>query len=107
MLERCGFLAMNARGRQEPLVIFAPLLIEADMIYLVDRVWLVSCTREQHLERLMRRNGMDRHTAELWISIQMPLKYKRMYADDVLVNSVNSTEGLADDIKRRWDVFIS
>ena len=106
VIARCELLASDARSRNEPLVICAPLLIEADMLYLVDRVWLVSCTREQQLERLMRRNGMDRHTAELWISIQMPLEDKHKFADDVIDNSGTSSEALVDEITKRWNTFV-
>ena len=107
VLHTCGRLADDARERHEPLVICAPLLIEANMLYLVDRVWLVSCTREQQAERLMARNGIDRETAEEWISIQMPLADKHKYADDVIDNNVNGIEGLADEISRRWETFLS
>ncbi len=102
----CQRLADDARSRSEPLVICAPLLIEADMLYLVDRVWLISCTREQQIERLMARNEIDRETAESWLEIQMPLADKQKYADDVLNNSVNGIEGLADEISRRWNAFV-
>lgn len=106
VLETCGRLADDARSRDEPLVICAPLLIEADMLYLVDRVWVVSCTREQQVERLMQRNSIDRSLAEKWIDIQMPLADKHKFADDVLDNTVNGIEGLADEINRRWNEFI-
>lgn len=106
VLERCEVLARDARSRNEPLVICAPLLIEADMLYLVDRVWVVNCTREQQTERLMTRNGIDRQVAEQWLSIQMPLSDKHKFADNVLDNSVNGSEGLADEINHRWQEFI-
>ncbi|MEZ5338701.1 MAG: dephospho-CoA kinase [bacterium] len=106
VIAACRRLAEDARSRSEPLVICAPLLIEADMLYLVDRVWLVRCRREQQIERLMQRNGIERSQAELWLSIQLPLEEKHKYADDVIDNSVNGTEGLADEISRRWTAFI-
>ena len=105
VMARCEMLAADAKSRNEVLVIAAPLLIEANMLYLVDRVWLISCTREQQLERLMKRNGIGRQTAEDWISIQMPLEDKHKFADDVIYNNVTGTEGFADEIKRRWDAI--
>jgi dephospho-CoA kinase len=106
VLQRCETMVIDARSRNEPLVICAPLLIEVDMLYLVDRVWLVSCTREQQIERLMRRSGIDREAAEQWLSIQMPLADKHKYADNVLDNSANGIEGLTDEINQRWQEII-
>ncbi|MCB1187027.1 dephospho-CoA kinase [bacterium] len=106
VIETCTRISEDSKSRNEPLAICAPLLIEADMLYLVDRTWLVSCTREQQVERLMQRNGISRELAEQWISIQMPLEEKQKYADDVLDNSVDGIEGLADEISRRWNEII-
>jgi len=61
-------------------VVEAALLIEARYHESLDRLVLVSCSREQQLERLTNPafgRGMSRQQAEQRIAAQMPLEQKR------------------------------
>jgi len=61
-------------------VVEAALLIEAGYHQKLDRLILVSCTREQQLERLTNAGfgrAMSREQAEQRIAAQMPLEEKR------------------------------
>lgn len=81
-----------AEVTERPLVIVAPLLIEAAMAGDVDRLWVVSCSAENQLKRLCSRSGIDPVQAKQWIAAQMPLKEKEKYADTVINNDGTSEE---------------
>ena len=64
-------------------VVEAALLIESGYHKTLDRIILVSCTREQQLERLTDPSsgrGMAREQAEQRIAAQMPVEEKRKQA---------------------------
>ncbi len=66
-------------------VIEAALLIESGYNRRLDRLVLVTCTREQQLERLTNPafgRAMSREQAEKRIAAQMPLEEKRKLAHD-------------------------
>jgi dephospho-CoA kinase len=64
-------------------VVEAALLIESGYHTTLDRIVLVTCTREQQLERLTNPTvgrGMSREQAEQRIAAQMPVEEKRRQA---------------------------
>lgn len=69
-----------------------PLLFEADMQDLVTEIWVVTCTVEQQLVRLMCRNHLTETEAQQRIASQMPLAQKIALADVVIDNSKTDTE---------------
>jgi dephospho-CoA kinase len=83
------------------LVMVIPLLFEARMTSLVSEVWVVSCTPEQQLTRLMRRNGLTQPEAQARIDSQMPLAQKCAQADVVLEN-----QGSLEDLYSQVDQAI-
>lgn len=69
-----------------PCVIVIPLLIEENLFYLVDEVWLVWCRKDQQIERLMRRDNLAIEEANLRLNAQIPLDEKLKYAKVVISN---------------------
>jgi len=81
------FLEEIAVSSAETLVLVVPLLFEAGMTHLVTEIWVVSCSEQQQLERLMRRNNLTLEQAQARIISQMPITEKIASADVVLDNS--------------------
>jgi dephospho-CoA kinase len=81
------FLEEIAVSSAETLVLVVPLLFEAGMTHLVTEIWVVSCSEQQQLERLMRRNNLTLEQAQARIISQMPITEKIACADVVLDNS--------------------
>ena len=71
----------------------APLLVEAGVTDRVDEVWVVYVDRETQLERIMRRDFLNRKDAEKRLAAQMPMDEKRGYGRVVIDNS-GDLEGL-------------
>jgi dephospho-CoA kinase len=68
-------------------VIDAIKLFEAGLASDCDEVWVVDCTREQQVARLMQRNGLTREQALTRIDAQPPQSEKLARADRVIDNS--------------------
>jgi dephospho-CoA kinase len=64
-----------------------PLLYEAQMEDMFQEVLVVAASREVQLERLMQRDGLSGEEAELRIDAQMPLEWKKEWADVIIDNS--------------------
>ena len=90
MAEECIALAA-AEGHQR-LIYMAPLLIEAGAADRVDEIWVVTVRPEIQLERLMRRDAINREQAQLIIDSQMPLSEKESYGSVVIDNSGTEAE---------------
>ena len=76
-----------ARSHFHPVVLVIPLLFEAGMTDLVTEIWVVCCSRQQQLERLMQRDLLTEEAAQTRINSQFPIAEKVARADVVLDNS--------------------
>ncbi|MEO0866959.1 MAG: dephospho-CoA kinase [Cyanobacteria bacterium J06642_11] len=71
----------------QTLVYAIPLLFEARLTHLVSEIWVVACSPQQQLDRLMARNGLSQPEAQTRIDNQIPLSEKIPQADYLLDNS--------------------
>jgi dephospho-CoA kinase len=76
-----------AAAGHKRLIYMAPLLIEAGATDRVDAIWVVTVPPEIQLERLIRRDGINREQAERIVASQMPLSEKERYGSVVIDNS--------------------
>jgi dephospho-CoA kinase len=80
-----------SRAVDTTVVAVIPLLFEAQLQNMVTTVWVVSCTAQQQLQRLQKRNQLTASQAQNRIDSQMPLAAKMLLADAVLDNSGTTT----------------
>jgi dephospho-CoA kinase len=64
-----------------------PLLFEKSLDKLVDLKVVVYCSPQQQIERLMKRDGINKELAANILSKQMPIDEKKKLADIVIDNS--------------------
>lgn len=74
------------RPGPDVLVLDAIKLFEAGIADDCDEVWVINCSRETQIERLLKRNGIDRAEAERRIDAQPPQAEKVARADVVIEN---------------------
>jgi len=79
--------ALNGLQHEPLVVLMIPLLYEAGLESLCSEAWVVSCTNEQQLERLMVRDGLSTEDANARIKAQWPLERKQVLADHIIDNS--------------------
>ncbi len=72
---------------EEVVVVDAIKLFESGWAAGSDVVWVVTCTREQQIERLVRTRGYSREEAVMRIDAQSPQEEKVARADVVIDNS--------------------
>ncbi|MEH2076764.1 MAG: dephospho-CoA kinase [Nostoc sp.] len=84
---RDRFLTAISLSSSETLMLVVPLLFEAGMTDLVTEIWVVRCSHEQQLQRLIQRNHLNREQAQARINSQLSIEEKVTYADIVLDNS--------------------
>ncbi|MCH7471732.1 dephospho-CoA kinase [bacterium] len=89
-----------------PLVVVAPLLIEASLTSLAGRLWVVSCSPERQLERLCAKTGLSPEQATRRIEAQMPLEQKKKHADTVIEND-GTLEELNETVAREWNALFA
>jgi dephospho-CoA kinase len=68
-------------------VLVVPLLFEANMTDLVTEIWVVSCSPEQQLRRMMERDRLSLEESQARLNSQLPFHEKVTRADVVLDNS--------------------
>lgn len=68
-------------------IVVVPLLIEAGMTDLVDRILVVDCDRDTQLDRILDRDGMTRELAEAILASQADRETRLEQADDVIDNN--------------------
>jgi dephospho-CoA kinase len=73
--------------KNEHVVLSAPLLIEAGLMFLVDELWLVMVDEHKQVERLMNREHISEDDALHRVGSQMPLPEKKRYARHIIDNS--------------------
>ncbi len=76
-------------SEEEIVVADIPLLFESDLEYLVDKILLVTCKRKTQIERVMKRDKVDRESAMNIIDKQLSLEEKREKSDFVIENDMD------------------
>ena len=79
-----------------------PLLFEAGWNRMVDLIWVVYVSKENQLNRLMKRNGYTEEAAMARICSQMDVDEKKERADCVIDNNGHKKETLCQ-VKQAWD----
>ena len=90
------------QSSQEPVVVVEAIkLIEAGMDKTCDALWVVTCSKEQQLARLVEQRGLTEEEARQRIEAQPPQEAKLALADVVIDNS-GSLDETWQQVKREW-----
>jgi dephospho-CoA kinase len=90
---------LNDPQRYPIVVMVVPLLFEARMTDLVTETWVVICSDDQQIERLMNRDRLTLEQAQVRINSQMEITKKKIHATVVLDNS-STPEALYRQVDR-------
>jgi dephospho-CoA kinase len=93
------FRELGERDPHGVVVYVAAILIESGAYREVDKIIVVSCAREQQIERAMHRPGATETGVLARLERQMPLEKKREFADYVI-----DTSGSREDTLRQTEV---
>jgi dephospho-CoA kinase len=95
-------LPAGRQGRAKIIVLDAPLLLEAGLRRMVDKLIVVKIKRAEQLKRTQRRFSFSREDILKRIKRQMPLPLKIRLADFVIDNSgtIGETKRQVEEIRR-------
>ncbi|HGN1706204.1 TPA: dephospho-CoA kinase [Providencia rettgeri] len=68
-----------------------PLLIENNISHLADRVLVVDVTREEQIERTLKRDNTSHKQITSILDAQVSREKRLSYADDIITNHTNDT----------------
>jgi dephospho-CoA kinase len=100
------FAEIEARGAHGIVVYVAAILIESGAYKEVDKIVVVSCTREQQIERALQRPGASEAGVLARLERQMPLEKKKEFADymidagGTLEDTLRQTEEVYGELRR-------
>jgi dephospho-CoA kinase len=83
--------AIRAHSRAEYVLVVVPLLFETDFQSLVDRVLAVDCPAEEQIERLVKRDRIDRQLAARMLANQLDNRTRLERAHDSIDNRGNGS----------------
>lgn len=89
VVRQCFQAAMADLALAPVVVQVIPLLFEANLTNQVSEIWVVTCSQDRQLQRLMDRNHLTREQAIARIQSQMPLAEKANRADVVIDNDAD------------------
>jgi dephospho-CoA kinase len=82
------------------IVLVIPLLFEANLTDIVTEIWVVYCSYQEQIKRLMIRNNLSESEAIARIKNQLPLEEKIAKADVILDNNCQDVRILYQQIDR-------
>ena len=86
------------------IVLEIPLLIEAGMEQMVDKIWITEVDEKLQLERVMKRDGLTYEDAVRRIESQISSEERKSYGDAIFDTGKNLEE-LKEDIIREWNLL--
>ena len=92
-------------GKEDPaamVIVDIPLLVELNLMYLFEKIIVVSVSPETQKERLMARDGIEEEEASRIIASQLPVREKKGFADWVIEND-GSKEDTLDQVARLFE----
>ncbi len=87
-------------------IISAPLLIEANLIDMVDRVLVVDADEQLQIQRVMARNGMSEKAVRQILASQLARPERLRHADDHITNDAD-LQYLESAVEQLHQTYIS
>jgi dephospho-CoA kinase len=89
------------RNDQGHIFLEAAILIEANWLFLVDKVWLIITDKEIAIQRLQRDRNLTREEAEKRLASQLTNEERIKYANLIIRNNGSIAE-LEEQVERAW-----
>lgn len=84
---------------KEIIVLEIPLLIEANMTHLVDKVLVVDVSKETQIKRVKERNKFTEEQINLILKNQTNREVRLSFANDIVLNENKNLEQIKEEVK--------
>ena len=101
---RVELQAQIAAATEPVVVVEAIKLVEGGLYRLLDTLWIVTCTPQQQIERLVHQRGMSQADAAQRIAAQAPIAEKLPLAAVVIDNSGSVADAWAQ-VRAAWNAL--
>ena len=91
----------DKRGDKGHIFLEAAILIEANWLFLVNKVWVVVADKEVAIQRLQRDRNLSPEEAKKRLATQLSNGERIKYADLIIKNN-GSIEELQEQVERAW-----
>ncbi|MDP3804443.1 MAG: dephospho-CoA kinase [Candidatus Omnitrophota bacterium] len=92
---------LNSYKGEGVVVIDAPLLIEAGLSSLVDKIIVVKCSREKQIQRCGNKFRIEREEVSKRIKNQLSIRKKIRMADSIIDNSLSKSR-TRNQVRKVW-----
>ncbi|SES75947.1 dephospho-CoA kinase [Anaerobranca gottschalkii] len=96
---------IERKGKYKAIVLDAPLLIETGFHNLVDEVWVVDVDRETQIQRVMKRDNLNREQAIARINSQLPREERIKYAT-AIIDNMGTRKHTREQIIKLWQTKV-
>lgn len=87
---------------QEPVVVVEAIkLIESGLVDRCDALWVVTCRRNQQLERLVEQRYLNKEQAQARVRAQPP-QAEKIFQADVVIDNSGSMDETWEQVNREW-----
>ena len=97
--------SIRSAGKTDVVVVDAPLLLEAHLNGLVDKLVVVKCQKRRQIERCQKKFRLQKEEISKRIASQIPIKRKMEMADLVIENS-RSRSITRKQVRKAWRVML-
>tara|TARA_B100000700_G_C15060000_1_gene865136 strand:+ start:711 stop:1331 length:621 start_codon:yes stop_codon:yes gene_type:complete len=91
-------LEISFKNKQETVIMEIPLLFECKLEYLCSEIWVVNCSFNEQIDRLIEREKISREKAVNMIRTQLHLDQK-VKKGDIVINNSGRKETLINKIE--------
>ncbi len=84
--------ACSKKSKDKILLLVIPLLFEANFIDLCTEIWLVKCSKQTQIKRLIERDKINEYEAKKIIDLQISFKDKEKKSDFILDNESDQNQ---------------
>ncbi|MCH9698924.1 MAG: dephospho-CoA kinase [Gammaproteobacteria bacterium] len=84
-----------------------PLMHETSSADRFDRILVIDCPKSVQIQRIVKRDLINQHDAELMVSRQTSRENRLKLADDAIINTSESTTDLEQDVKKLHNLYLS
>lgn len=105
ILKRMHEMVDDLQQRHEPIVVVeVPLLFELDLADTFDLVVMVTASRERKIDRMVKRDGVSRESADALLGLQLP-DSEKIEQSDIVVKNDGSPEELNESVQALYQAL--
>lgn len=101
--KKCKWRSKKVKNKL--VIVEIPLLVEKNLAYLFDRAIIVQCNAEKQLERLKKRDNIDKNQAKMLINAQTSAENRQKLAEQLPVDVIENNSEIFEMAQKVKDLY--